>query len=139
MTGYTLCSDCGASYEVMTPHTCGVESSSLGAASLKTPLRISRHAAQRYRERIRPVSLREATREIKRLVEVAEWSDRLPNWAKVAQQNDGCLVIGDLALVVQNGVIVTCLSKGWVPPGQLRRRRNWKKQRKARGIRRRGL
>lgn len=94
----------------------------------------------RYRERIRPVSLKEATREIEQLIKVAKWSDRLPNWAQVVSERpDGCLVIADLALVVQNGVIVTCLSKGWVPPRQLARRRLQKKQRKARSIRRRGL
>lgn len=102
--------------------------------------KVSRHAAQRYRERIRPVSLREATREIGQLISVATWMDHLPDWAKVVtDQNDGCFVIGDLALVVQNRVIVTCLSKGWVPSRQLARRRLQKKQRKARSARRRGL
>lgn len=102
-------------------------------------LRLSKHAIERYRQRARPLSFKMAKAELEAMMEHAVWEDRVPDWANSVSEHDGCLVLADLALIVQDDTIVTCISKGTLAPGQRQHRRIKKKERRERLARRRGL
>lgn len=102
-------------------------------------LKLSKHAIDRYRQRGRPLSFKRGKAELEKLMEHAVWQNRAPEWAHGIRKYDGCLVIADLVLVVQNNTIVTCICKGTIHPRQRLARQVEKKARKARNARRRGL
>lgn len=102
--------------------------------------RLTRHAVERYVERCqRPLSLKAARVELESMVEVAKYQEREPDWTHGTRRpHNGCLVLGDIALVIQGRYLVTCLTKE-PRPMLVRLRRERKRQRKAVKARRRGL
>lgn len=100
---------------------------------------ISQHAVDRFRQRARPLSRKRARNEIEELIKRAEWHDDAPEWAGKGTPCDGFLVIAGLAFPVQGRTISTCLSRGTIPDAVREARRQWKKERRERLARRRGL
>lgn len=95
---------------------------------------ITKHAVARYRERVRPVSMKQAQSELEHVLQFAEVSNEAPGWAgeRLRQDVDYYLVLGDVALVVINNHAVTVLTKGSLPPVVRRARKHERRRRQAR-------
>ncbi len=98
---------------------------------------ISSHAANRFRERVRPAfTLSQARREMQRLATAGEIVSERPEWAGIAPgMHDGYLLLGpDVCLPLKRTrkgmVAVTCLTAGTLPDW-VRDRRNRNRRKRA--------
>jgi hypothetical protein len=103
----------------------------------KGEVRISDHAVEQYRVRVRDLEPDQARRELERLRDdVAEFHTEAPLWARDAQIRDLYLVVGD-ALVLPlahdhrgRWAATTCLTPGSLTSRQKRGRAHARKTRK---------
>lgn len=103
-------------------------------------VRVSAHAVERFRQRGRQLTFKQASKELDRLVPLAEWHTLAPKWLRSSIKDyDGVLVLGDMALIVQDQVIVTCIYRGTISPHERERRKRRKRERRELLARRRGL
>ena len=95
-------------------------------------LRVSRHAVERYHERVRPsLSLDRAERELRRVVDVAVFAPR-PEYASSLNIDPGneWLVLGDVAFLVRDGALVSCITRGSIGDELRERRAERKRERR---------
>lgn len=108
-------------------------------------VRLSRHAVERYRDRLRPaLSLPAAKRELQRLASTQGVlvSER-PEWCCSDHGRGGFLLLGDdvcLPVALDAGRValaLTCLVRGDLPEGERRRRNRRRAERRRRPFKRR--
>jgi len=100
---------------------------------------LSRHAVERYNERVRPtLDLDQAGDELEQLrAECGEWSEEPPYWVNLPDdyQADGWLRLGDgIAFTVERNVVVTCLVRGGRSDIGRERRAKRRRARRARAL-----
>lgn len=79
-------------------------------------LRLSVHAAARYRERIRPtLETPQVIAELERLLPAAEFGVERPAWASLREEDCGwVLLTPEIAFPVVQDTLVTCVERGGV-------------------------
>lgn len=104
---------------------------------------LTKHAVQRYMERVRQVYvsgsdplLSAGRREIERILPMGEWSDDPPDWDRWPSASGYWRLGDDIVFVIVGNSAVTCIVRGTLTPGE-RARRN-RLRRKRRYAKRRG-
>lgn len=101
----------------------------------RAKVRITAHAADRYRERAKPhLTRRQALAELERLAELGDLLPHPPAWCGHLD-GDAFLQAGDVVLVLRRGrawSACTCLVRGTPSERDLERRRAWKRERERR-------
>lgn len=102
---------------------------------------LTAHAIERYRERCqRTLDRDRAKHELEQMMEVAEFRAGPPEWeTDYRRDNDGFLILGDVALILKGRYVVTCIVKGSLRPSERRLRTRERLHRRRRAARMRGL